>query len=443
MRRPLAVAVLVFVLAMTACAQAQGDDATEWLDTPEQKVAGLATIWAQAKYGFPSFGAVPDLDWDAAFEEFIPRVIATDGMDEYYWTLMEFAGLLRDGHTSALPPWQYLRPDYSNPPLEVEIVGGAFVVVRAAETPELVEAGITVGTEILEIEGMDARTYMDDAVNLYYPRGSAVGDDAVNTVYVLRGPTGTQVALKVRDAAGEERDVLLTRDWMVPGEGPFFPRILLSLMANQPMEAEELPGGILHITLHNFDHTEMGDEFLRIVDILDDSITGILFDMRFCMGGDGRISEKMISALIDEPVSSPHWKYPVYSAAKENWGHDREWQSSHHIIEPREGKRFLGPVVVLTSAVTSSTAEDFPISLREAGRATLVGDRTSGSAGNPVSVPLPDGGSFRMATFRAYLPDGSEYVGTGVQPDILVRPTIDDIRSGTDPVLEAGLEALR
>jgi len=187
----------------------------------------------------------------------------------------------------------------------------------------------------------------------------------------------------------------------------------------------------------------MGDEFLRIVDMLDDSITGILFDMRFCMGGDGRISEKMISALIDEPVSSPHWKYPVYSVAKENWGHEREWETSNHTIEPRDGRRFLGPVVVLTSAVTSSTAEDFPISLREGGRATLVGDRTSGSAGNPVSVPLPGGGSFRMATFRAYLPDGSEYVGIGVQPDILVRPTIDDIRSGADPVLEAGLQILR
>jgi len=442
-RRSLAVVTLVLVLASAASILAQDADTIEWLETPEQKVAGLATIWAEAKYGFPSFAAVPDLDWDAAFEEYIPRVIATDGMDEYYWTLMEFAALLRDGHTSVLPPWQYMRPDYSNPPLEVEIIDGAFVIVRAAETTELVEDGITVGTEILEIEGIPARDYMDDAVNRYYPRGSIEGDDAVNTVYVLRGPADTQVALKVRDASGDARDVLLTRDWMVPGEGPFFPRILLSLMTPQPMEIEELPGGILHITLHNFDHTEMGDEFLSIIDMLDDSITGILFDMRFCMGGDGRISEKMISALIEEPVSSPHWKYPVYSAAKENWGHDREWQSNHHVIEPRDGKRFLGPIVVLTSAVTSSTAEDFPISLREAGRATLVGDRTSGSAGNPLSASLPGGGFFRMATFRAYLPDGSEYVGIGVQPDILVKPTIDDVRNGTDPVLERGLEVLR
>ena len=43
-----------------------------------------------------------------------------------------------------------------------------------------------------------------------------------------------------------------------------------------------------------------------------------------------------------------------------------------------------------------------------------------------------------MATFRAYLPGGGEYVGIGVQPDILVRPTIEDIRNGADPVLEAG-----
>jgi len=441
MRRPLTVAALVFVLAMTACAPAQGAD--DWLGTPEQKVAGLATIWAEAKYAFPSFEAVPDLDWDASFQEYIPRVIATDGMDEYYWTLMEFAGLLRDGHTSVLPPWQYMRPDYSNPPLEVEVIEGRFIVARAAETPELVEAGIAVGTEILEIEGVDARTYMDDAVNRYYPRGSAAGDDAVNTVYLLRGPAGTQVALKVRDASGDEREVMLTRDWTVSGEGPFFPRVLLAVMNDQPMTIQDLPGGVRYITLSNFDYVEMGDEFLAFIDAYGDETAGLIFDLRFCMGGRGDVSEAMTSALIEEPVSSPLWKYPLYSAALENWGREQEWRTTNNTVQPRDSKRFTGPIVILTSAVTSSTAEDFPIMLREAGRATLVGDRTSGSAGNPVSVPLPGGGQFSMATFRAYLPDRGEYVGIGVQPDILVRPTIDDIRSGTDPVLDRALEELR
>jgi hypothetical protein len=47
-----------------------------------------------------------------------------------------------------------------------------------------------------------------------------------------------------------------------------------------------------------------------------------------------------------------------------------------------------------------------------------------------------------MATFRAYLPDGGEYVGIGLRPDIEQEPTKTDIRSGVDSVLAKGLEVL-
>jgi C-terminal processing protease CtpA/Prc len=102
----------------------------------------------------------------------------------------------------------------------------------------------------------------------------------------------------------------------------------------------------------------------------------------------------------------------------------------------------MGPVVILTAGTASSTAEDFAISLRHAGRAILVGEPTAGSAGNPISFPLPGGGQFRVATFRAYLPDGGEYIGIGVQPDIEISPTKGDIRQGVDATLDRALEVL-
>ena len=150
----------------------------------------------------------------------------------------------------------------------------------------------------------------------------------------------------------------------------------------------------------------------------------------------------MIGALIDAPVSSPNWRYPHYVAAQKNWGRPPEWSTASNVIPVREGKRFGGPIVILTAGTTSSTAEDFAISLREAGRTLLVGERTAGIAGNPISVLLPGGGQFQMATFRAYLPDGSEYVGIGLRPDVEVRPTKQDIRNGVDAVMDTGLEVL-
>lgn len=440
--RSIVAAVLLLALASGAWGQS-GEASSDWTGTPEQKIAGLATIWAEAKYAFPSFDAVPELDWDASFEEFIPRVIAAETLDDYYWTLMEFAGLLEDGHTSVLPPWEYFRPDYDNPPLEVQVVGGAFVIARLAATPEMEAADLAVGDEIVTVDGTDVRTYFEQSVNRYYPRGSAHASDAVNTVYLLRGPAGSQVTLGIRDADGAERDVTLTRDWMTPGAGPFFPRILLALMADPPMEVTELAGGVTLIRISNFDDPAMGDRFLEFIDGLDESTdTGIILDLRFCMGGRGDIAEKMIGALIDDPVSSPLWRYPRYVAAEASWGRPPERGESSNTIRPRDGKRYLGPVIALTSGVTSSTAEDLPISLRAAGRAIIVGENTAGSAGNSLERSLPGGGTFQMATFRAYLPDGGEYVGIGAAPDVAVAPNAEDIRSGTDPVLETALGIL-
>jgi carboxyl-terminal processing protease len=443
MLRSVVTPLLVLALAVGAWAQA-GDTAAGWTGTVEQKVAGLATIWAEAKYGFPSFDAVPELDWDASFREYIPRVIAAETLDDYYWTLMEFAGLLQDGHTSVLPPWGYMRPDYDNPPLEVQVVDGSFLIARAAATPEIESAGIVVGDEIVTVDGVDVRIYFEDRVNRYYPRGSVHANDAVNVVYLLRGPAGSQITLGIRDATGAERDVVLTRDWMVPGEGPFFPRILQALMADPAMEIIPLEGGATLVRVHNFDHPEMGERFLDFIDELDQSsTTGLVFDLRYCMGGRGDIAERMISALVDETVSSPRWRYPKHIAAEANWGLEPGHGEVSHSIQPRDGTRYLGPVVILTSGVTGSTAEDLTITLRAAGRAVLVGENTAGSAGNPVDVPLPGGGTFSMATFRAYLPDGGEYVGIGVEPDIEVTPTAEDIRKGADSVLAAALRVLR
>jgi C-terminal processing protease CtpA/Prc len=38
--------------------------------------------------------------------------------------------------------------------------------------------------------------------------------------------------------------------------------------------------------------------------------------------------------------------------------------------------------------------------------------------------------------------DGRQFVGYGIQPDVVVRPTATDVRDGRDPVLQAALAEL-
>jgi carboxyl-terminal processing protease len=68
-------------------------------------------------------------------------------------------------------------------------------------------------------------------------------------------------------------------------------------------------------------------------------------------------------------------------------------------------------------------------------RGITVGEATGGSTGQPLSIKLPGGGSGRICVKRDRFPDGREFVGVGVAPDIEVKRSIDDVRAGRDAVM--------
>jgi C-terminal processing protease CtpA/Prc len=59
-----------------------------------------------------------------------------------------------------------------------------------------------------------------------------------------------------------------------------------------------------------------------------------------------------------------------------------------------------------------------------------------------LGFPLPGGGSARIVVTRDLLPDGRPLSGNGIQPDIVVYPTIADVVAGRDPALERAVEEI-
>jgi carboxyl-terminal processing protease len=102
-----------------------------------------------------------------------------------------------------------------------------------------------------------------------------------------------------------------------------------------------------------------------------------------------------------------------------------------------------GELVLLVDAGCGSACEDLVVSLKDAGRATLVGDTTTGSTGQPVVRTFEGGIGFRVGARRVAFPDGRPFEGVGIAPDVVVRPAPDDLRAGRDPVLERGLAVAR
>ncbi len=439
-------AVLALVLALGGPGFSFQENKAPWTGSAEQKIYGLMTVWAEAKFNFPFFDRIPGVDWDAKVREYIPRVLAADSLESYYGLLMEFAALLNDGHTAVLPPWYLRKPGFDQPPIELQIVEGRFLVARVGDSDDVTRQKVYPGLEVLEIDGTAVRAYFEDHSLRFRRWGTKQADDAFGLLDTLYGPKDIPVSLKVKDPGGTTRNVTLARQAIGKDGRPFYCRILEGeLAAETPLEFKMIGPDIGYFRLLNFQNEKVVEEFKKIFDGFDLSrLKGLIFDVRYNPGGNTMPGYDIVSFLIDKPIEGSGWKSLSYVPAYRSWGYPTQWLAqSPGTIDPREGRRYTGPVVVLTGPATLSSAEDFLVPLKSSGRAVLVGETSAGSTGNPIAVRLPGGGSFKVVSKRDLFPDGREWVGIGISPDVEAHPTQRDLLEGTDPVLRKGIEVIK
>jgi carboxyl-terminal processing protease len=108
------------------------------------------------------------------------------------------------------------------------------------------------------------------------------------------------------------------------------------------------------------------------------------------------------------------------------------------IIEPSPNA-FHGRVIFLIDSRCVSACEELVEPFKDSGRATLVGETTEGSSGLPYIYDFHNGMTLHIAIKRQYFPDGSEFEGVGIKPDVEVHPTIQSLKSGHDVILEKAL----
>ena len=76
-------------------------------------------------------------------------------------------------------------------------------------------------------------------------------------------------------------------------------------------------------------------------------------------------------------------------------------------------------------------------------RATLVGEKTAGSSGQPFVHGFDNGMVIRLGTEREFFPNGADLEGVGISSDAEVITTPEDLSSKRDPVLIKVLEMIR
>ncbi len=160
---------------------------------------------------------------------------------------------------------------------------------------------------------------------------------------------------------------------------------------------------------------------------------GIVIDVRANSGGSEDIAREVAGCFVSEAK--------VYS--KNTIRHDGKTEGPFdRIVEPNRARpSFRGPVAVLIGQYCMSSNESFILMMKAAG-ATLVGEKTYGSSGNPKPHELSNGVTVFLPSWRDLRPDGTCLEGEGVAPDVAVKAADTDFQNG-DPVLDAALKLLK
>ncbi len=420
-------------------------DKNQWTGTIDQKIWGLMTVWSEVKFGFPYPEKLAQIEWDKKVREFIPRVIESENMEAYYYVLMEFVALLNDSHTSITPPWGHFKPDFDMPPFELRVLNNKFIITRVGESDETASENIYPGLEILEIgNNIPIQKYFQEKVLKYQSQTTKQADEALLGTYLFMGPASEKIKLKVKDFDGSYRNIELSRNSICSNGQPFMYQFLINFFIAKTIETKKLENDILYINIPNFGNEQIATDFVQLIDNLDISgINGMIIDVRYNMGGNSKICNKILGCLLNNEIKSTIMNFPHYSAANKAWGKATEWSKLSHSIKPRDGKKYLGPIVLLLGPTTGSSAEDFVIALKTDQKALTVGEQTSGGGGNGLHSKLPGGADFTVSTFKSTYPDGTEYIGIGIKPDYEIHPTVKDIFEKRDIILEKGIEILK
>ena len=401
----------------------------------DEKVAGLSRLWSEVKYNFANFDLVPQLDWDSLYVATLPQVRATESTLEYSLVLMATIAQLQDGHSNVYPPPELAMQVYARPGLRTRLVEDRVLVIEIRD-PALEAQGLELGQEVLRIDGMPVHEYARMHVRPYQSSSTEQDRDVRTYEYALLGGDAAKpIELALQNSDGSTSNVTIPRLTRAQEQALAWSR--------DPFVLEMLPGNIAHVQLNTFGSPEAADQFeARFEDI--SSADGLILDVRNNGGGNSGVGYRVLCTLTDaESIPTSSWRTRLYRPAYRAWG-----QSESTEGDPtgrwgcNDTRHYAGPVAILTSPRTFSAAEDFAVAfdLMEAG--PIVGEPTGGSTGQPLFFRLPGGGSGRVTSKRDAYPDGRDFVGTGVLPDVTVTPTVADVRAGEDGILEAAVASL-
>lgn len=340
--------------------------------------------------------------WDILTSQYLERPIDAQAM--VYGAIKGMVASVNDPYTSFLPPQtnedvkNTLNGTYDGIGAELAVEENQIIVVSPLEGSPAKDAGLKPRDAIVEIDGE-----------------STAGLSLQEAVTRIRGPSGSLVALTVFRENQTDPEVV---------------RIKRGKIQIDSLTWEDKGDGIAYLRLSRFGGTTNNewDTLVSKVNINMEEINALVVDLRGNPGG-------YLQAAVH--LSGEFFRNAPVLYEEDALGNQRP-------VETTRVGAFEGiPVYVLIDGGSASASEILAAALRENANAILIGNKSFGKGTIQDSQTFEDGSGLHI-TVAKWLTPAKEWVHKiGIDPDVTVEVTQEDIDAGNDPQLERALEIAR
>ena len=304
--------------------------------------------------------------------------------------LVEAAG---DPHTAYMDPDETKEFDKS---LSGQIGGGIGAeiglrnnkptIIKPLENSPAQKAGIKAGEAIVKVNDEASSDWSVEKV-----------------VSKIRGEVGTSVKLTLL-SDGKTREVSVVRQNIV-----------------SPAVESEIDGeiGILKVNRFGDDTVSLSRKYAS--EFVEKGVKKVILDLRNNPGGTVGAAQGLLGIWLDNQIAMT------------------ERRGSEIVKTLRTtGTPILGNMktVVLINGNSASASEITAGALREYGKATLVGQKSYGKGSVQIVLGLPGGSQMKVTEARWYTPKGKNIDKTGIEPDVKVDLSSDDVNNNVDPQMD-------
>ncbi len=340
--------------------------------------------------------------WDVVNKNYL-NAGKINAQDKVYGAISGLVGSLDDPYSVFLSPKENkkfqedVQGNFGGIGAEIGIKKNQLVVIAPLKDTPASRAGLRAEDMILKInststEGMTA----DDAVKL------------------IRGPENTNVTLMImRENWEKPKDFKITRGKII------VPTLDLTMK----------DGNIAYIQLYTFNSNANYLFYQTATKALSGGAKGIVLDLRNNPGG-----------YLEVAVDLGGWflQKDTLIVKEESRNGDIE------VLKANGNAALAGfPVVVLMNGGSASASEILAGALRDDRKVKLIGEKSFGKGTVQELIPLPDGSTVKLTIAHWVLPSGKILENGGLDPDIEVKITDDDIKNKKDPQLDKALEVMK